>query len=222
MIKEEISEAISALYRRGLITLLDGNISVKEGETIFITPGGLRKDRVKAEDVVEVKLNGEIIRGKPSSEFRLHLEIYRARDDVAAIVHAHPPFATSLAAAGISLEYPILAEAITFLGPVPIVPFAFPSTEGLARLVAEFAEKRDCFILENHGAVSIAENLDLALAMMETLEHAAEVLWRALLLGRVKLFTKEEVSELLNLRNTYGLPSRPWKPKDFHYHIPEE
>lgn len=220
MIKEEIAGAISSLYKRGLITLSEGNISVREGEIIFITPGGLRKDRVRAEDVAEVKLNGEVIKGKPSSEFKLHLEIYRARDDVGAIVHAHPPFATALAAAGISLEYPILAEAVTLLGPVPIVPFAFPSTEKLASLAAEFAKKRDCLLLENHGAVSIAGSLNLALAMMETLEHAAEVLWRALLLGRVKLFNREEVSELLKLRSAYGLPSRPWKPEDFRWRVP--
>ncbi len=221
MIEGIIAEAIVQLYRRGLITLSEGNVSVRKDDRIFITPGGLRKDRVRPEDVAEVGLNGKVLRGKPSSEYRLHLEIYRAREDVEAIVHAHPSFAISLSVAGISLEYPILAEAITILGPVPIVPFELPSTEELARHAAEVASHRDCLLLENHGAVTTAGSIDLALAMMETLEHTAEVFWRALLIGRVKLFEREEVSKLLALRRSYGLPPRDWGPEDFLYSIPE-
>jgi len=219
MPEKEVAEAIIHLYRRGFITLSEGNVSIRDGERFFITPGGLRKDRVRPEDIAVVGLDGKIIKGKPSSEYRLHLAIYRIRNDINAIVHTHPPFAVALAVSGISLEYPLLAEAVTFLGPVPIVPFELPSTDALAERAGEFIKKYDNLLLENHGAVTTAENLDLGLALMETLEHTAEVLWKALFIGRIKIFDRSEVEKLLSLRKTYGLSHRPWRAEDFRYNL---
>jgi len=213
--KEEIVEAIGHLYRRGLITLSEGNVSLRKGEVFYITPGGTRKDRVRPSEVAEVSLGGEILRGRPSSEYLLHLEIYRRRPDVVAVVHAHPSFVLSLASAGIPLRYPILAEAVFLLGPVPIVEFSLPSSQELADRAGKASLRHDALILQNHGAVTLGPSLDLALAMMETMEHVAEVLWRSLNLGRVSLLEEAEVERLLGLRKKYGLSPRPWRAEDF-------
>ncbi len=213
--KEKIAEAIRKLYSRGLITLSEGNVSVRKGNGFLITPGGLRKDRVEPSHIALVSLEGEIICGRPSSEYLLHLEIYRKRPDVNAVVHAHPPFVLSLASAEVPLKYPVLGEAVFLLGPVPIVDFSLPSSRELAEKAGEASLRHDALLLENHGAVTLAPNLDLALAMMETLERTAEVLWRGLLLGKVKLLDREQVKELLSLRQRYGLPPRDWSPEDF-------
>ncbi len=213
--RKRIAEAIRGLYRKGLVTLSEGNVSLRKGTGFLITPGGLRKDRVSEEQIAEVSLDGKIVCGRPSSEYLLHLEIYRKRDDVNAVVHAHPPFVLALASAEIPLKYPVLGEAVFLLGPVPIVDFSPPSTHLLALKAAEASLKYDALVLENHGAVTMAGSLDLALAMMETMERTAEVLWRALLLGKVKLLGPGEVRTLLSLREKYGLPPRPWSPDDF-------
>ncbi len=213
--KEKIAEAIRKLYSRGLITLSEGNVSLRKGDGFLITPGGLRKDRVEPSHIALVSLEGKIMCGKPSSEYLLHLEIYRKRPDVNAVVHAHPPFVLSLASAEIPLKYPVLAEAVFLLGPVPILEFSLPSSMDLAAKAGEASRRHDALILENHGAVTLAPGLDLALAMMETLERTAEVLWRGLLLGKVKLLGRTQVEELLALRSRYGLPPRDWRPEDF-------
>ncbi len=217
--REEVSSAIALLYRRRLVTLSEGNVSLRKGDRLYITPGGLRKDRVVPSEVAEVSLSGEVLSGRPSSEYLLHLEIYRKRKDVAAVVHAHPPFLLALSSAGIPLKYPILAEAVFLLGPVPIVEFSLPSSQELADKAAEASLYHDALILQNHGAVTLAPSLDLALAMMETLEHVAEVLWRALQLGRVSLLEPKEVERLLSLRERYGLSPRPWSKEDFLWEL---
>jgi len=217
--KERVSQAIVSLYRRGLITLSEGNVSLRKGNRFFITPGGVRKDRVSPGDIAEVSLSGEVLCGRPSSEYLLHLEIYRQREDIFAVVHAHPPFVLSLACAGIPLRYPILAEAVFLLGPVSTVEFSLPSSRELAEKAAEASLHHDALVLQNHGAVTMAPSLDLALAMMETLEHVAGVLWRSLQLGRVSLLEPEEVERLLSLREMYGLAPRPWTKEDFLWEL---
>jgi L-fuculose-phosphate aldolase len=162
--------------------------------------------------VLTVDLAGRLLSGsgRATTELPMHLAIYRRREDVGAIVHAHPPFATAFAVAGIPLDRPILAEAVLLLGPVPLVAYAPPSTQELAEAVAGAAAGASALLLANHGAVALAETLEQAVIRMETLEHLARVSLLARLLGRESALSAAEVERLLGLADA---PYRAGKPR---------
>jgi L-fuculose-phosphate aldolase len=200
-LRAAIVEVCGRLHAEGLITATEGNVSCRDGDTILVTGGGLRKGELTSEAIVRCDLDGRVLEGslKPSSELPLHLGVYAARPDVAAIVHAHPAYATAFAVAGIPLDQPILAEAVLLLGPVPVVPYQAPSTEALARAVADAARQADALLLANHGAVTLGETLSRALERMETLEHLARVSLLAALLGGARPLASDKVASLLAL-----------------------
>jgi L-fuculose-phosphate aldolase len=212
---EPVRTAIVAAGRRlrdsGLITATEGNISVREGETLYVTPAGVSKARLRPDQVLSVDLAGRILAGagRASTELPMHLAIYRGRRDVGAIVHAHPPFATAFAVAGIPLDRPILAEAVLLLGPVPVVTYAPPSTQELADVVAAAAAGASALLLANHGAVTLAETLEQAVVRMETLEHLARVSFLARMLGRESALSGPEVERLLSLADAPYLAGKP-------------
>jgi L-fuculose-phosphate aldolase len=205
-----IVEVCGRLHAEGLITATEGNVSCRDGDTILITGGGLRKGELTSSAIVRCELDGRALEGdlKPSSELPLHLGVYAARPDVGAIVHAHPPYATAFAVAGIPLDQPILAEAVLLLGPVPVVPYEAPSTEALAHAVAEAALRADALLLANHGAVTLGDTLARALERMETLEHLARVSLLATLIGGARALANDKVASLL------ALGTAPYRKRD--------
>ena len=104
-----------------------------------------------------VDLDGRKLDGErdPSSELKMHLEVYRNRPDVRAVVHAHPPLATGFAVAGIPLDRAVLAEVITTLGSIPIADYATPSTQELPDAVRQYIKAHDGLLLANHGALTV-------------------------------------------------------------------
>ena len=143
----------------------------------------------------------------PSTELPMHLEIYRNRPDVNAVVHAHPPLATGFAVAGIPLTRAVLAEVITTLGSIPIAEYGTPSTDELPSAVRKYIKAHDGMLLANHGAVTCGPSVMGAYYKMETIEHFAKISLVARLLGRENLISKDEVERLQGLRGFYGIPS---------------
>jgi L-fuculose-phosphate aldolase len=205
-IRDEIIEVGRCLDAKGLITAAEGNISVRDGARVYVTAGGARKGQLTPEQVVVTDLDGNVVEGRErvSSELPMHLAIYRARKDAAAVVHAHPPVATSFAVAHLALDRPILAEAVLLLGPVPVVPYAPPSTGALAASVSAALASANAALLANHGAVALGESLARAHERMETLEHLARVTFYARLLGGERALGADDVEKLL------ALPSAPY------------
>jgi L-fuculose-phosphate aldolase len=156
-----------------------------------------------------VDIDGRKIEGArdPSSELRMHLEVYRNRPDVNAVVHAHPPLATGFAVAGIPLDRAVLAEVITTLGSVPIAEYGTPSTQELPDAVRRYIKAHDGLLLANHGALTVAHELYAAYYKMETVEHFAKISLVARLLGGERLLSQEEVVRLQGLRGMYGIAS---------------
>ena len=198
----------------GLIAGADGNISVRVGENrILVTPSGLIKADVSPEDMVEVDFTGAVIGGRgrgrgrhqPSAELNLHLEVLRLREDVMAVIHAHPPVATGISVSGREFDWDVLPEMVFWVGRVPVVPYGAPGTPELAARLAPFVPGHDAWILANHGAVSVGASLDEAQIRMETLEHSAKIVFTARLLGRVNPLAKDEVRRLENLRRDRDL-----------------
>jgi L-fuculose-phosphate aldolase len=157
--------------------------------------------------MVVTDMTGKVVAGprKASSELLMHLEIYRQRPDVNAVVHAHPPLATGFAVAGIPLDRAVLAEVITTLGSIPIAEYGTPSTQELADAVRRYIKAHDGLLLANHGAVTVAPELFAAYFKMETIEHFARISLVARLLGGERLLSREEVTRLQSLRGTYGI-----------------
>lgn len=216
-----IVDAGRRLVAAGLVAGADGNLSVRlDADRVLVTPAGVGKGALDPRQLVVVDLEGVVVDGglkvyhgmkveggvvaegaaRPSTELAVHLAIYRARADVRAVVHAHPPTATGFALAGEDLMAPLLPEIILGLGGVPLVPYATPGSPSLADAAGGMAGAHDALLLANHGAVTMGATLELALQRMETLEHAARIILTARLLGRVTPLTPEQVQALQALR----------------------
>lgn len=199
----QVVEIGRALYEKGLVAGAEGNISVRlSADTILITPSGKHKGALAEEDLVVIDLSGNVLAGRhrPSSEAQLHLAIYRQREDVGAVVHAHPPTATAFTVAGLSMLDPVLPEIVVTLGGVPTVPFAVPGTAALADAIRPYLDDFDALLLENHGAVTMGPDLESAHQKMESLEMAARIRWMARMLGGERQLTRDEVAALLAAR----------------------
>jgi len=155
---------------------------------------------LEPEQLVHLFRDGSPRSGHPSSEIALHRMIYERRPDVRAIIHAHPPYATAYAVAGIALDQPILSEAILTLGRVPVASYAMPTAEELARSVEPLVAHHDAVLLRFHGAVCFSKDIEQAGYLMETLEHVARIDFIRRALGSNELIPASEVARLEELR----------------------
>jgi L-fuculose-phosphate aldolase len=146
---------------------------------------------------------------KPSSEILMHLEIYRRRSEIKAVVHAHPPIATGFAAAGIQLDKSILPEVILTLGSVILTPYGTTGTDELAKIAGEGIKNHNGLLLQNHGAVTVGTDLWQAYYRMETLEHFARITLVTKILGRQSILSEEEISKLSSLGTAKECTSPP-------------
>jgi len=174
------------LYQRGLVAASEGNISCRLGtDRVLCTPTMISKGQMRPADLCIVGLDGRQIWGgrAATSELQVHLELYRARADIQAVVHAHPPHATAFAVTPRTVPPGILPEFDIFLRHVPIVPYVTPGTLALARKLRPHAMEACVAILKNHGAVSWDRSLERALWWMEMLDAYCRVLLLARPLG---------------------------------------
>src|SRR6516225_4568070 len=207
-LRADIVEVGRRLYARGYTASNDGNISVRLGsDRLLMTPKGVCKGFMTPDMMCITDLEGRKLQGDrdPSSEMLMHLEVYRQRRDVQAVVHAHPPTATGFAVAGIPLDRAVLAEVLTTLGSIPIAEYATPSTRELPEAVRKYIKAHDGMLLANHGALTVGADLYSTYYKMETIEHFAKISLVARLLGRENLISREEVERLQDLRDTYGI-----------------
>src|SRR5215510_11635789 len=206
--RADIVEVGRRLWERGYVASNDGNISVRlDDARLITTPKSVSKGFMTPDMMVITDLDGKKISGErdPSSELKMHLEVYRNRPDARAVVHAHPPTATGFAVAGIALDKAVLAEVLTTLGSIPIAEYATPSTAELPAAVRKYIKAHDGMLLANHGALTVGTDLFSAYYKMETIEHFAQISLVARLLGRENLIARDEVLRLQALRGTYGI-----------------
>jgi L-fuculose-phosphate aldolase len=212
-LRGDIVEVGRRLYARGLIAGAEGNVSIRAGDRLYATPGGVCKGFLRPEDVAVTDLDGRAVSGaRVTSEILMHAAVYRRRPDVGGVVHAHPPAATGFAVAGMPLDRPVLAEPVVTLGPVPVVPFATPSTSELSDRVGAAIGSAQALLLANHGALAVGETLWRAWERMEALEQFARIALVARLLGGQTELTPEAVARLEALRVPAGYPPPPEDP----------
>ncbi len=212
-LREAIVEIGRRLYERGYIVASDGNISARMPESgrIVTTPTGVCKGFLTPEMLVVVDAEGRKLEGTlaPSSELAMHLEIYRQRPDVHAVVHAHPPCGTGFAAAGLSLDKPLVSEVVLTLGCIPLAGYGTPSTQELVAAIAPYVPHYNALLLANHGAVTYGPDLETAYFRMETLEHFARITLVAKLLGHERPLPAEAVQKLFHIREQAGMTIPP-------------
>jgi L-fuculose-phosphate aldolase len=196
-----ILECGQICYARHLMTSNDGNISVRLDESrVLLTPAGMCKGRMDADDLLIIDMDGNVLASandrRPSTETPMHLEVYRQRADVRAVIHAHPIFATALTVAGLDFPDDILPEVALTLGRVPVSAYATPSSRADAEVVRPLIRDYNAILLRQHGSLTVGKNLDEALIHLERIEHVAEVFHHANQLGNVKRIPPEELKKL--------------------------
>src|SRR4029078_1131363 len=211
-LRADIVEVGRRLYARGYTASNDGNISVRlDDRRAVMTHTNVCKRVMNEQMMVITDLEGKKIAGErnPSSEMQMHLEVYRQRADIQAVVHAHPPVATAFAGAGIPLDRAVLAEVVTTLGSVPIAEYATALTKELPEAVRKDVKAHDGMRLAKHGAPQLGSDVYSAYYKMETIEHFANISFVARMLGGERLLSREEVMRLQGLRGRYGIAAPP-------------
>lgn len=201
------------VYANGFVAANDGNFSVKLNENTFLcTPTGVSKGDLTLEMICMVDRNCRVISARepyrPSSEIKMHMRVYNERPDVNAVVHAHPPYATAFAIAGIPLTQPIMPEAVIYLGCVPIAEYGTPSTDEIPDAVSPYLQHFDALLLANHGALTYGVDLTQAYFRLESLEFYAKLLFLARQLGGPAELNDAQVARLYELRKSFGLPGK--------------
>lgn len=213
-IRKEICDVCHKLWQRGIVAANDGNVSVLlEDGSILCTPSGISKAAITPEMLLHVDQDLSVrsaLQGmKPSSELKMHIRCYQERPDVAAVVHAHPPIATSFASIGKPLDDYKVMETVVQLGSVPVAPYAKPSSDEVPDSIAPFLKNHDAVLLANHGALTVGDSLKTAYFRMETLEMFAKTSLYIRLLGGGDDLPQEKIRELLDLReNGYHIKGR--------------
>jgi L-fuculose-phosphate aldolase len=173
-----VSETMQRLYWRGLTTASGGNVSLRVGDRICITPSQTDKGKIRSSEIGIVTIEDENLtpKLKPSMELRMHLEIYKSRPDIKAIVHAHPFTATALAAEEGLLGTEITGEARAILGIPAFAKYQTMGTQELADMVAEKAKSATVILMQHHGIITLGKNMLQAFDRMEVLEMTARTL----------------------------------------------
>jgi L-fuculose-phosphate aldolase len=197
--RREAARFVRRLYHQRLTTSTGGNVSRRAGEDrIVLTPSGIDKARVRAEQVAVMDLEGNNLTPglKPSSEGRMHLRIYQRHPQVGAVIHAHPTTACAFACAQTPIDPGLLCEIYALLDPPVLAPYALSGTQELAEIVAECAGRSSCILLQNHAALTTGADLMQAFYRMELLEEAARVTLLARQLEGVRHLSEQERGDL--------------------------
>jgi L-fuculose-phosphate aldolase len=195
--REAVAAAARRLAAEGLVLGTSGNVSVRAGERVAVSPTGAKLRELEAGQVTVVDLEGELVEGslEPTSELGLHLGIHAQRGD-GAIVHTHSPMATALSC--VIDDLPVVHyEMLRFGGAVRVAPYATFGSPELAAAVHRALEGRTAALMANHGAVAVAQDADSAVELALLLEWACEVYWRAAQIGEPRTLGADELQAVL-------------------------
>jgi len=196
-LERDLAHTIRRLYERGLVSGVGGNASVlvSSGKQILITPSKYFKGGVAEGDLVRVNLQGKVVgKGNPSSELATHLEAYKLRKDVKAVVHGHPPTAVALITAGVSI--PVMTpEHAVMVRRLKVVDFAPPGEAG-AKAVRTALKLCDVVGIRNHGFFSLGSDLHEAASRLEVLEESAKIFLAGQQVGGVSGLKRKVLREI--------------------------
>ena len=212
-IKDQMCDVCHKMWQLGWVAANDGNVSVKlEDGTFLATPTGISKSFITPEKIVHIDKDANIIEAngdyRPSSEIKMHLICYKEREDVGAVLHAHPPVATGYAVANVPLDEYSMIETVIAIGSIPVTPYGTPSTYEVPDAIAPYLGEHDVVLLQNHGALSVGADLLTAYYRMETLELFAKISLNSHLLGGAKEISRPNIDKLISMRANYKVTGR--------------
>jgi len=208
-LKRQICEIGRRMYEKGFVAANDGNISCRVAKGRFLcTPTLVSKGFLKPADIAVVDDQGRQLEGPlpRTSEIMLHLEIYHELGEINAVCHAHPPYATAFAVAGIHVPNNILPEVEIFIGQVPLAEYETPGGKRFAEtILPHLRRKANTILLANHGAVACDKTLEQAYFHLETLDMYCRILLLSKDVGNIRQLPAEKVRELLAIKKQLGL-----------------
>ncbi len=227
-LRELVCRVGSLMYQQGYIDGTAGNISaLLQDDRVLVTPSGLATGFLLPEQLIIVNLNGDLIDQptaanaalRPTSEISMHLECYRQREDVKGVVHAHPPTAVALTLVGFDFQQCLIPEMVVLLGMVPTAPYSTPASQENRDAITNLVREHDAIMLSNHGSLTVAKSLWDAYLMLESLEHNATIIHRALQLSDKLLpIPPEQLEKLIAYRDQFGL-LRPGDRERFQRYV---
>jgi L-fuculose-phosphate aldolase len=206
-LRVQVADAARRLHDSGWVANHDGNVTARDGARFLATPTATSKRLIGERDLIEVDARGQVHGpGKVFGEIGLHLVVYERRPDVGCVVHAHPPFATSIASSrGNPIERPFIAEAVVSLGPrIPKLAYAQPGDAARAAL-APWCELVDAVLLGNHGVIAWGADPEQAMLRLELVEHLARIAIAAAALGGIEPLPEAAFAPLLAARAKAGI-----------------
>ena len=211
--REIMCDICHKTWQLGWVAANDGNLSVKLPNGNFLaTPTGISKSFITPEKLVVIDGDGNVLEAengyRPSSEIKMHLRCYKEREDVGAVLHAHPPTATGYAVAHVPLDRYTMIETVAAIGSIPVTPYGTPSTYEVPDAIAPYLQEHDVLLLANHGALTVGADAITAYYRMETLELFAKISLTAHLLGGEKEISEENIQKLIDLRKYYGITGK--------------
>lgn len=213
-LRQEIVRIGQLMYEKDLLCGFEGNLSVRLApDRILVTPAGLHKGLLRPEQLLIVDASGRVLgyptearrHLKPTSELPMHLEAYRRRPDISAVLHAHPPITVALSIAGIPMDTPLLPEVIALLGLIPMAPYSMSSSEEGAAAIRDLIVRYDAIILQRHGTITVGDSLTQAFMRLETVEQNARIHYMLAQLGAGGPLESNELHKLLQMRRRMGL-----------------
>lgn len=198
-LREDLTKICHLIYDKGYNVSIDGNLSHRlDDGNILITPSGLHNGFIRPEDFIVIDPLGNKIRGegKRTSEYLLHTEIYRERNDINSVIHVHSPYALAASLAGINFMKTYITVA-----PVPTTDYARISSDQTAKVIRPYLQNYNWAILPRHGVVTWADTLWNAFLRLEGLEHGAKVVMMTSSVTPAQPMSDKEVDELLKLWN---------------------
>lgn len=204
--RREIIRVGKLMYERSYVVSSDGNVSVRlDDGRIVATPTQVSKGRMTEEMLAVTDIEGKSLNDRrASSELAMHLLIYREREDVRAVCHAHPPHGSAFAVAGLAIDAPILSEVILTLGCVPLAEYGTPSTDELTDAMLPLVKNHNALLMANHGAVAYGGDVWQAFDRLETLEHTAKIAILARALGGARDLPPDSIEKLIDIRERAG------------------
>jgi len=204
--RQSIIDACRRMNALGINQGTSGNISLRHGDGMLITPTSVPYEAMTPEQMVFMRLDGTVEPGqRPSSEWRFHLDILNARPEINAVVHAHPPYATTLAIMG--CEIPPVHYMIAAAGgdSIRCAPYATFGTEELSRHAVTALQDRFACLLAHHGMIAIGASLDRAMWLAVEVETLARQYHGCLQLGTPPLLSTSEIEKVRAKMAGYGI-----------------
>ena len=204
--RREIVSVGKLMYERSYVVSSDGNVSVRlDDGRVLATPTQTNKGRMTEDSLALTDVEGKPLNDRrASSELAMHLLIYREREDVRSVCHAHPPHGSAFAVAGLAIDQPILSEVILTLGCVPLAEYGTPSTEELTEAMLPLVKNHNALLMANHGAVAYGADVWQAFDRLETLEHTAKIAILARALGGARDLPPDSIEKLIDVRERAG------------------